>query len=210
MQQVNLYVDSLKPKKVYLSLVHMLLAFVLISLLLVGATFLGQSNMNSWSSKLAAKQQLKEQILQQAKAFEVQVKGLKVDVSLQNLNARLEKRIEANDRLASTIDGAIRIEQGQFSKLMTALARQYLSGVSLSRIKFDKGGLEIALSGQTDAANKVPEYLQRLRKEPLFIGRAFRSFLVENQDGSNALFFNLSTQLEVSQEPLERFLSGSK
>jgi hypothetical protein len=195
MQQVNLYLESLRPKKVLLTLGQMLSSVVLVAVVLVVATLLVQRSAVKAEHKLASKQRMQDQIQNQEKALEVKVKALKVDESLQNLNTRLEKRVKLNKQLAKTIDGAIHVEQGQFSKLLLALSRQYLSGVSLTHITFDNGGRGITLAGNTTAADKVPEYLQRLRQEPNFVGRSFRTFVVEGKKHSSALSFYLSTNV---------------
>ncbi len=210
MQQVNLYVESLRPKKEYLTLLHMLIIFVFITVLLAAATVWMKSASHKWEDKLASKSKIKTQMLEQTKLLEVKVKGLVVDISLQNLNERLSKRVAANRMLAKTIDGVIKVNQGQFSKLMMALARQYITGISLSNIVFDQGGVDIALTGNASSAEKVPEYLQRLRKEPLFVGRTFKAFTVEKQKEKRSLIFHLGTQNAVSENALERFVSGRR
>jgi MSHA biogenesis protein MshI len=195
MQQVNLYLDSLRPKKELLTLGQMLSALVLVVLILVVVSFLVQRSKVNVEHKLAAKQRMYNQLLNQEKTLEVRVKGLQIDESLQNLNKRLEKRIKLNDKLAKTIDSAIHVEQGQFSKLLLALSRQYLSGISLTHIKFDNGGNGITLEGNAVSADKVPEYLQRLRHETNFVGRSFRTFIVEGKPHSPFLAFYLSTDV---------------
>ena len=85
--------------------------------------------------------------------------------------------------------------KARFSSLLYGLARQDLDGVWLERIEFSEAGDAIALVGRTLRAEDVPILLRRLRDEPTFAGRAFRTFTVERtNDPIPGLRFQVATR----------------
>ncbi len=83
----------------------------------------------------------------------------------------------------------------RFSSLLTGLARQDLDGVWLERIELADAGASIALVGRTLRAEDVPTFLRRLRNEPVFAGRKFRTFQLERgTDPGAGLQFRVATR----------------
>lgn len=85
--------------------------------------------------------------------------------------------------------------RASFSSLLHGLARQDLDGVWLERIEFSEAGDAVALVGRTLRAEDVPTFLRRLRDEPTFAGRGFRTFTLEQtQDPTPGLRFQVATR----------------
>ncbi len=90
----------------------------------------------------------------------------------------------------------------RFSALLTGLARQDLDGVWLERIEFADAGESIALAGRTLRAEDIPTFLRRLRAEPVFAGRKFRTFQIERAPEPGAgLRFQVATRGSADGAP---------
>ena len=86
-----------------------------------------------------------------------------------------------------------------YSTLLTALARQDLEGVWLTRIEFARGGDSISLEGRTLRAEDVPRFFRQLGQEASFRNRQFQRLEVGPPlDSSVGLAFSVSTE-DVSQ-----------
>lgn len=89
-----------------------------------------------------------------------------------------------------------------FSALLTGLARQDLDGVWLEQIELADAGESIALAGRTLRAEDIPTFLRRLRAEPAFAGRKFRTFQIERAAERGAgLRFQVATRGSADGAP---------
>ncbi|MEZ4278528.1 MAG: PilN domain-containing protein [Myxococcota bacterium] len=116
-------------------------------------------------------------------------------------------RDHRDDRLALLRDLGQR-EPGsgaRFSSLLMGLARQDLDGIWLERIELADAGASIALVGRTLRAEDVPSFLRRLRGEPVFAGRKFRTFQIERGTEPGAsLRFRIATRDDADAAPGDR------
>lgn len=117
----------------------------------------------------------------QLKALTAQVDQLKAE------KARLENDPEL-DRALTDLESEVRFRQKLLANVMptgnspgegfaphlSGLARQHIDGMWFTEIQLHSGGQQLALLGQTKAAEYVPQYLQKLSSEPVFEGHRFK------------------------------------
>lgn len=183
MQKVNLYTDALKPKKVLLSLTHILLMTLLVGVLLAGVTWF------KWEAGEKA-QQVAEKKAFQANEMEASVELLRQkvkrivrDEQLVATNKKLKRQLSQRQSLVQLLSSSISRGNSGFSDLLVALGKQRMASLWLTRIYFGDSGARVGLEGVSTKADDLPVYLKRLRNEPAFIGRNFDVFELNQKKG---------------------------
>jgi len=198
MQQVNLYTDDFRPKKVILPLEHILLLPVLVGLILVGVSFLLYSNLTHEKQELANKEARIAKMHHTIEILEAKAKLQRLDDSLDQANKRLSSTIEARQKMVALLDTVVvKDDKGGFSNFLASLARQKVEGLWLDAIKIGASGKTMALEGFTLNAESVPVYLKNLRQEPSFMDRSFTVFeLLKDKGKSKNLKFSLRSNAQ--------------
>jgi len=196
MQQVNLYTQALRPKHVVLPLSHIVAVVAVVLFIQIVFTVYYQSGVLAVEAKLPQAQANVDQLQQQTVEMEAKLNAMQKDPSLVALNNRLTKRLTARKQLISMLDSLAVGNRFPFSNLMTGLARHQVEFLWLTQIQFADGGHKVGLKGKTLKAESVPHYLQMLRDETLFLGRAFDLFeLTSDEEREKLLHFTLSSSL---------------
>ena len=103
-------------------------------------------------------------------------------VDEKQLDARiieLEAKAQTTEQAAGTTTG-LRGHQG-YAEALRALARQRLEGVWLTSITLAGESGDLSLVGKALRADLVPQYIDRLTKDPAMQGRQFSTLAIERQ-----------------------------
>jgi len=212
MQQINLYTDDFKPKKVVLPLEQLILIPIIVLVLLAGVTVWLQAGLGDTEKKLGKLEQKNDSMQSRLQSLEEKAKKQRKDDGLVAANRRLSKTLKARQQMMDMLDTVVVKDDEGFSSLLLSLARQNIDDLWLKKIYVGAAGKDMRLEGTTLKANTVPEYLQKLRKEPSFIGRSFTLFeLDKHPDNSAQLNFSLRSEIshlkqDVALSPFERTL----
>ena len=175
-QQINLYQERFHPKRMWLSANQAAAAALL--LLVVGA---------AWSLLLVYQLDAANE-----RKFAIEADRARLSAELAAANAELT-RLLGDDRIDRQIENAARqisarkkilnfvndnrFGSGQgFSRYLVALSRLHVDDIWLSRIRFGQDFVEI--KGSALDAERVPNYFDRFREEPVFVGNRFDFFRV--------------------------------
>ncbi len=196
-QQVNLYQDSLKQKKLSIDFY--------LGAIMVFAFFIGFSLINVYLiQNLRNDSRIVEQKRKALASEQEQVKLLESKLPKQETNTALvaefeqwqKKRDALKQTLAILINNDNTRSQG-FSAYFQALANQSVSDVWLTVIHLDTEQQSINFEGSTFKTDKIPYFLQQLQQEPIFQGRTFAQLQIEKSEKiPNLMNFTLSTHLE--------------
>jgi len=91
----------------------------------------------------------------------------------------LEAKAQTTEQLAGAAAGS-RGHQG-YAEALRALARQRLEGVWLTSITLAGESGDLSLVGKALRADLVPQYIDRLTKDPAMQGRQFSTLAIERQ-----------------------------
>ena len=198
LQQVNLYHDELKNKKLNYSAIMLLKLCLLV---IVGLSALG-----GFKSYQIQQQEL---ILQEAKSLQAKLNAekIKIEASRKQKDTVLAEKITKKKQELSNKQKVLSIlnqdEFGNadgFSGLVGGLARQRLEGLWLTGLRFSGGGKDISLKGITNKASLLPKYLQRLSAEKAFAGMTFKNLQMNrNKDKKQWLNFSLKNVAQVEE-----------
>ena len=206
MQQINLYVQELRPQRQVLPARHVLLilAAVLVLALLVQAVTFWQVSQAKAAQQaadrnLAAVQQ-DYQRLEQALAERV------VDDRLRITSQQLTQQLEGTRALVRALQPDLSL-RATLSPVLEALARQHETGLWLSQIQLAPDEGLLALRGYLMRPDLLPVYLRRLQTEPAFGTLQFNVMRLQEQSERQAdsetqgLQFYVSTQEQAEARP---------
>lgn len=180
-QQINLYQGQDRKARPPFAAVRIAQALAVALVLLVSATGLLHWQKTRQSAQIVQLRADLEQQKQQIAALEVQFPPPKEDPTLVAAVGRLEQELGAKTRFVENFgSGQLGNAEG-FSAGLTALARHPLEGLWLREMHFQGDG-RVALLGSTVDAARVPALVSALTREPVFLGRQFRTLSIKRDD----------------------------
>ena len=198
MQQVNLFVAELRPKKDWLSAKY--LSFVL------GAFFILLFVIYIVKSQQIAQleQELEEkQLVLNALSLELDKSKVSNRPSskkeLEGNISILKQKIASRERLAQLIQGQTLDEDFSFYSAMESLAEHANTNVQVVNFSFSRGGKFIEMSGIGSKPYAIPDYLNRLRVEESFSRSKFGLINIGNIKGDGHVEFSMGYEKGVPQ-----------
>ena len=209
--QINLYQAHLRDPKQPISAIFIAQsagAFIVV-LLVIAANY-------SWKALKLYQQNIT--LEQQATLVQKQMGELAqhtvasdLDSSLVEEVAILEERLRSQKQLADLLQNGILDDPSRaraYSDHLTALARQHIAGLWLTRIILSDAGHDLTLHGKTTAPELVPRYIQNLAQEPVLEGIGFATFHLTPSLGKpdapasgTMEFWMATTQTEAEEQP---------
>ncbi|WP_075185704.1 hypothetical protein [Teredinibacter haidensis] len=190
LQQVNLYLPELRPKKEWLTTNSLFFSVVGIIAIYVAFYFIAVANLDVLeqqvveleNQQLATKKQL-EKFKAKANPFQ----SNQLEPQLEYLRAALKGREHVGEIITwqnlGNADG--------FVNPLKALARQSMPSISLEKISLSRGGQHLQLRGQTQAPEDIATYIQILQQEPSLVNTSFGLLSVAAQKNSQHHLFTL-------------------
>ncbi len=192
MQQINLYLPEFRPNRKPVRAQHMLWAAGALLLLLIFWSLWSAKQTQDLAEQVGVEQGKLEALQQQVQeltARQPRRQGPDLETQVERLKAEIQRR--ESIRLLITQQNLGNAEG--FSAQLQALARQSMEELALQHFSLQQGGDYVELSGRVRQAERVPEYLQRLRLEPSFAQVRFGVMDVEQDESSEpGLKFSLS------------------
>ena len=172
-QQINLFNPIFLKQKKHFSAVTMAqgLGLILVgSLLLAGYLTYRTNVLKSEASSFAS----------QLSAADAQLKQINDLVKSRQKNTALEQGIKKTETELAQLEQVFgTLSQGDigntkgYSEYFKAFARQVVPGVWLTGLTIQGAGSEMGIRGRTIAADLVPDYFNRLKREPAMKGASF-------------------------------------
>ncbi len=170
-QYINLFGPAFRKPRLLLSLNRAAMLVGVVAVAMIGLQFYHQQQVNGLQTELVSAQGL----LKAQSAYTDRLKGETAQKGNAGLAAevgRLEMELKsARDAMSVLESGAMGNRNG-FAKYLQAFSRQALDGLWLTG--FTVGGTgEVSIQGRVISADLLPEYIQKMNKEPALQGRAF-------------------------------------
>jgi len=213
MQQINLYTDDFRPKKVVLSLEQILLLPLITIVVLALLTYWLHLNLEQTKKDISEQESKKTSLQVRVDKLEARARLQIKDESLVAANNRLSETLGARQKMVGMLDTVVVKDDEGFSNILISLARQKITGLWIKEIHIGVSGKEMTLKGTTSNASAVPGYLQNLRKEASFVGRSFTLFeLGQDAENHNLVDFTLRSELKLvtgSDQSVESILGSN-
>ena len=170
-QYINLFGPSFRKPRLLLSLNRAAMLVGVVAVAMIGLQFYHQHQVNGLQTELVSAQGL----LKAQRAYTDRLKGEAAQKGNAGLAAevgRLEMELKSARDAMSVLEGGAMGNRNGFAKYLQAFSRQALDGLWLTG--FTVGGTgEVAIQGRVISADLLPEYIQKMNKEPALQGRAF-------------------------------------
>lgn len=171
-QYINLFGPAFRKPRLLLSLNRAALLAGVAGVVMIGLQFYDQYQVNGLRAELVSAQGL-------LKAQNTYTSRLKGDGAAQKGNtglaaevARLEMELKSARAAMGVLEGGALGNRSGFANYLQAFSRQALDGLWLTGFTVGGGG-EVAIQGRVLSADLLPEYIQKMNKEPALQGRAF-------------------------------------
>ncbi len=171
-QYINLLGPAFRKPRLLLSLNRAAMLAGLAALVMIGLQFYNQHQVDGLRAELVSAQGL----LKAQGKYTDRLKGegatQKDDTGLAIEVARLEMELKSARTAMGVLEGGALGNRSGFASYLQAFSRQALDGLWLTGFTVDGAG-EVAIQGRVISANLLPEYIQKMNKEPALQGRAF-------------------------------------
>lgn len=190
MQQVNLYLPELQPKKEWLTantIVLTLLGFILLTAI---STYYSGKEIKRYEARIELIEKQKEIIEFRIKEVQSTPRAININ-ALEQTKKKLTKQVMAREQIGNLIQGQNLGNELGFSRAMTGFSRQSFPSVSLQHIRISRGGSFIELKGKTNVVENIPNFVRNLKKETSFHDAQFGLLSIVNVESSSLHDFTL-------------------
>ena len=182
-QQVNLYQDQFREKKLFFSVGQI---FSLLVILLVGGggeTYLIQSNLDDAKQENYSIKVSQKKIADELNAANAELAMLLADNRMDLEIAGTSREVNARKKVLAFVSSN-QFGSGQgFSSYLTALSNLHVDNVWLDEIFLAENYVKIR--GSALSADLVPVYFSRFSEEPVFQGNRFNIFQLDRKQATD-------------------------
>lgn len=192
-QQINLYQDQFKTKKLFLSAIQVTILLLIVLFLLGGWSYLLESDLKDLKQK---NQWLKAS----QNSVNIELAIVPVELNRQLSDSRIEDSIDVLTKQLQARKKVIRfVENNQFgsgegfSNYLKSLSNLKINDVWLDDIFLSESFVKIKGSALT--ANLIPAYFASFSEEPVFHGQRFQLFELDRKaDTDWKVDFTIATE----------------
>lgn len=171
-QQLNLFNPVFLRQKKYFSAATMVQLLAVVAVASLATYALLRVQLAGLEQQLAAADTQFADVRDQLQKFGVEAKRTP-SRALEDEVARLEAELAGRRALAEALDGDALGDPSGFSRYLTALARQHVPGVWVTRFGAEGGEGPLVIQGRMLRPELLPTYLRSLGKEDVLRGRTF-------------------------------------
>lgn len=206
-QQINLFHPSLLPEKEWVTGRNLALAVAGLLTLLLIAAGVTQYRLASATERARAAEQSVTQLKAKLQEVSQQLTAAKVPADKDAELSRLQRAVTEREQVLALLEQGSPKEGQGFADYFRGLARQSLPGLWLTGFSLGAGGNGLEIRGRMTDQSLLPEYIRRLNREPVFVGREFAALdvrLPEAPDASQAAALKPS---EPAAKPLVNYVN---
>ena len=173
-QEINLYQDRFKEKRIWLSVSHLLFLMGLTAVILLFSSYWYDNQFKIAEQQHSASSQTKEQA---NRSLEAQQKKLQSILSSNQIDIEISKvstDITVRKRIISFVEDNQFGSGKGFSSNLDGLTEIKINDIWLNEISLAEGFMQ--LSGSALKAETIPEYFNLFRQKRLFNGKVFEVF----------------------------------
>lgn len=197
-QQVNLYQDRFREKRLWLSAAQVTTALLLVVAGIAIWGFLLHSDLQQAQQRNLAIKADQESMVAELAAANAELSRLlgdsRIDVEIEDV----AHEISARKTVLNFVD-ANRFGSGEgFSSYLLALSKLHIDQVWLNQIRLGENFMHI--KGSSLSAEQVPDYFERFSNEEIFRGSRFDLFKLNRDPNSKwKIDFEIATREEIGE-----------
>ncbi len=197
-QQINLYQDRFREKRLWISAAQVAAAFlIVISAVAIWSLLLQDQLQQAQQSNRAVKVE-RDRLAAELSVTNAELARLLEDKQLEKEIETAVRQISARKKVLNFVE-ANRFGSGQgFSNYLVALSRLHVDDIWLNQIRFSENFVQIR--GSALEASEVPAYFDRFSSEKIFQGNRFDLFsLSRARDSDWKVDFEIATSGEFNE-----------
>lgn len=175
-QEINLYQDIFREKKVILTLRDMLSISAIIIFGLVVVTFVSQRQVTNQEQQLVKLQTQKDLATLQMEQVQASMKKPVKSPLLASQLAKLSGDINQQRQLLANLKPVLEDAKGGFASYLNGFSEQHVSGTWITDMDISTAGKQLNLKGNALQAELVTQYLKKLANVPVLSGTGFKVF----------------------------------
>lgn len=182
-QQINLYQDQFRPKRLLLSAgqLGLVLGLVLLGIIAYSVNLQIESR-RAASANLALMQQ-QQSVVEQLSAANAELRKLLADTRLDDQISDVSREIRARNKVIEFVESSRFGDGDGFSNYLVSLSNLHMDDVWLNEIKLSANFMRI--QGSSLKEDLVPDYFERFRHETTFSGNRFDVFQIHRDDNTD-------------------------
>ncbi|GAA5219001.1 PilN domain-containing protein [Corallincola platygyrae] len=196
-QQINLYVESLRPQKESLSLPMVMTSWAIAVLLITVAAFWLSSSLSNARYQLNMARMTNKQLNQQVADLTRELQARQPSAALTRRKDQTQAELKVKKQLLAELQNRAPLKNQGFSQLMLELSKYHDDDIWLNGIRASE--TQLALSGFTRASHAVPRWVQQFQHGERLQQAGFSS-LSMSRDENQRLVFTLSSLTETADE----------
>ncbi len=197
-QQVNLYQDRFREKRLWISAAQVAAAVLIVIAAIAIWSFLLQLDLQQAEQRNLEIGAERERMTEEFAAVNAELAGLLEDSRIDSEIEDAARQISARKRVLNFVD-ANRFGSGEgFSSYLVALSNLQVNEVWLNQIRLAEDFVQI--KGSSLSAEQVPGYFDRFSEEEVFRGNRFELFALSRDRNSEwKVDFEIATRVVLDE-----------
>jgi hypothetical protein len=171
-QYINLFGPAFRKPRLLLSLNRAAILAGVAALVMIGLLFYNRHQVEGLRAEVASAQGLLKAQSRYTDRLKGEGSAQKTNGGLASEVARLEMELKSARDAMGVLEGGALGNRNGFANYLQAFSRQALDGLWLTGFTVGGAG-DVAIQGRVISADLLPEYIQKMNKEPALQGRAF-------------------------------------
>lgn len=171
-QYINLFGPAFRKPRLLLSLNRAAILAGVAALVMIGLLFYNRHQVEGLRAEVASAQGLLKAQSRYTDRLKGEGAAQKTNGGLASEVARLEMELKSARDAMGVLEGGALGNRNGFANYLQAFSRQALDGLWLTGFTVGGAG-DVAIQGRVISADLLPEYIQKMNKEPALQGRAF-------------------------------------
>jgi hypothetical protein len=197
-QQINLYDERFREKKLLLSAAQVASIFLLLLTGISGWSYLVQTDLNQVRQENLMVKASRQNLTGELNLASAELTKLSADSGIDEKIGRVSREVNARKKVLVFVS-ANQFGSGQgFSSYLVALSELSVNNVWLERISLAENYIRI--QGSALKAESVPEYFGQFNEQAVFHGNRFNVFTLDrNEDTDWKVDFEIATSETINE-----------
>lgn len=200
-QQVNLYHPEFRPETNAFQSIFMLKSIAILGIALSLIYTFAQQGVSSVYAELEVVARQEATAIERLQNVRPLIQAVTGELSWSEQLSDASRMLAERQAMLSLIQGESLGDTEGFSRHLSALARQDIDGIWITRIVLSALGDKTRIDGRAIRAELVPLYVQNLTEEPAFTEQRFHRFEIDNpvDERETSLVFSMNSQTLVGR-----------